>query len=359
MSLEGTASGGVLRGSLHSLDVLTISAYGIAVKNGFEGTEEEWLESLRGEKGDRGDDGYPISEAISTDGLTYIVNVPGLTIENGTKITIIPSMDSGEALGRWVELVLNGTTYDVMRRAFNTVDAIRVDTNVKFYAGQAYTLTYRGGSKTFLLEGYEDVNADAMYGAVAIEHGGTGADNAIDALKNLGAASAEQCVDIVDVTQLPNLTQWAETENDGEYGCSAKDNGEPIPEGNYTIKAPDWKLYTFSIDNWGFNGSFGKHTVELFWSSVDGLSGMEIFEYYEYDNRTGTTKRRTMRNGLLFSEEINENALYRLGGNLYYYIPGTEQDAPEAKRLITESDKETWVFELEDGTTVSKQVVVV
>lgn len=31
-----------------------VSAYGIAVKNGFSGTEEQWLESLRGRKGDPG-----------------------------------------------------------------------------------------------------------------------------------------------------------------------------------------------------------------------------------------------------------------------------------------------------------------
>lgn len=31
-----------------------LSAYEIAVKNGFDGTEEEWLESLKGEKGDPG-----------------------------------------------------------------------------------------------------------------------------------------------------------------------------------------------------------------------------------------------------------------------------------------------------------------
>ena len=29
-----------------------LTAYGIAVKNGFQGTEEEWLASLKGEKGD-------------------------------------------------------------------------------------------------------------------------------------------------------------------------------------------------------------------------------------------------------------------------------------------------------------------
>ena len=33
------------------------SAYDIAVKHGFEGTEQEWYESLKGEKGDKGDTG--------------------------------------------------------------------------------------------------------------------------------------------------------------------------------------------------------------------------------------------------------------------------------------------------------------
>ena len=33
------------------------SAYEIAVEHGFEGSEEEWLESLKGEKGDKGDKG--------------------------------------------------------------------------------------------------------------------------------------------------------------------------------------------------------------------------------------------------------------------------------------------------------------
>ncbi len=33
------------------------SAYDVAVKNGFVGTEEEWLESLKGDKGDKGDTG--------------------------------------------------------------------------------------------------------------------------------------------------------------------------------------------------------------------------------------------------------------------------------------------------------------
>jgi hypothetical protein len=47
MTLEGNATAGQeLVGSINSLSVLTINAYGIAVKNGFKGTEEEWLMSL-------------------------------------------------------------------------------------------------------------------------------------------------------------------------------------------------------------------------------------------------------------------------------------------------------------------------
>jgi hypothetical protein len=59
MSLDGNATAAKLSGKIKEIDVLCLSAYAIAVKNGFEGTEEEWLESLKGEKGDS----YIITEA--------------------------------------------------------------------------------------------------------------------------------------------------------------------------------------------------------------------------------------------------------------------------------------------------------
>ena len=46
MNLTGNAESSILRGKINTCDILTISAYGIAVKNGFQGTEEEWLRSL-------------------------------------------------------------------------------------------------------------------------------------------------------------------------------------------------------------------------------------------------------------------------------------------------------------------------
>jgi hypothetical protein len=52
MSLKGNAKPNeVLRGRISSLDILTLSAYGIAVKNGYKGTEQEWLASLKPVKG--------------------------------------------------------------------------------------------------------------------------------------------------------------------------------------------------------------------------------------------------------------------------------------------------------------------
>lgn len=48
MSLTGNAEASVLRGKINTCDIITLSAYGIAVKNGFHGTEQEWLDSLKG-----------------------------------------------------------------------------------------------------------------------------------------------------------------------------------------------------------------------------------------------------------------------------------------------------------------------
>ena len=57
MSLEGKVKATQkLRGKINRLEILRgYSAYEVAVNNGFEGTEEEWLASLKGPKGDPGD----------------------------------------------------------------------------------------------------------------------------------------------------------------------------------------------------------------------------------------------------------------------------------------------------------------
>ena len=65
MSLTGNAmTKKVLQGRINRLDTLCISAYAIAVQNGFEGTEEEWLASLKGEKGNPGEKGETGAQGI-------------------------------------------------------------------------------------------------------------------------------------------------------------------------------------------------------------------------------------------------------------------------------------------------------
>ena len=83
-----------------------LSAYEIAVEHGFQGTEEEWLESLRGEDGQDGQDGedgvgiedityryeysaedgcfYTVIEFHLTDGTTKEVKIPGSEAAPGT-----------------------------------------------------------------------------------------------------------------------------------------------------------------------------------------------------------------------------------------------------------------------------------
>jgi hypothetical protein len=59
MSTTGKAESYIeLKGSINTPTAITgKSAYEIAVMNGFDGTEEEWLASLKGEQGERGEKG--------------------------------------------------------------------------------------------------------------------------------------------------------------------------------------------------------------------------------------------------------------------------------------------------------------
>lgn len=48
-----------------------LSAYDVAVVNGFAGTESEWLASLHGVKGDQGDDGIAGMATVTYSGSAY------------------------------------------------------------------------------------------------------------------------------------------------------------------------------------------------------------------------------------------------------------------------------------------------
>lgn len=53
MQLDGNVSAKQsIQGTLYKIGTIHLNTYQIAVQNGFEGTVEEWLASLKGEKGD-------------------------------------------------------------------------------------------------------------------------------------------------------------------------------------------------------------------------------------------------------------------------------------------------------------------
>ena len=70
MNPEGTVYNAM--GRINRLSVLCIDAYGVAVKNGFEGTVEEWLASLKGDP--------PSEEEIAKAVADYMKNTPVATI---------------------------------------------------------------------------------------------------------------------------------------------------------------------------------------------------------------------------------------------------------------------------------------
>lgn len=96
MSVEGNASGKKnLTGKIHVFNVYHTDAYAIAVKNGFEGTEAEWLESLKGEKGDPG---YtPKKNVDYFDGQTPFIRTSGFQNTDGSGGVQIDIYDSASS----------------------------------------------------------------------------------------------------------------------------------------------------------------------------------------------------------------------------------------------------------------------
>lgn len=78
-----------------------LSAYDIAVQNGFKGTVEEWLESLKGEKGDTGYSAYEIAKSYGFEGTEeeWLASLKGEKGDKGDKGDTGGSGGSSDAQG--------------------------------------------------------------------------------------------------------------------------------------------------------------------------------------------------------------------------------------------------------------------
>lgn len=127
-----------------------------------------------------------IYDATSSDGVNYTATVPGVTsLYAGLKITVKLSRTSASTTPK---LNVNGLGEKGIRQPLsNNSFATTVGaSNTWLNAACPITLTYTG---TLWKADFNRPSAASLYGTMEIDKGGTGADNAADALANLGAAS--------------------------------------------------------------------------------------------------------------------------------------------------------------------------
>lgn len=145
--------------------------------------------------------GERIANANSTDGKVYTANLPGVAkLYNGLEITIIPDTTSTTTLPA---LNINGIgdVYIKRRITSNTRTTVQSEDENFLYKDQPIRLIYNGSA---WVADMARANVNDLYGTVPVEKGGTGADNAEEALENLGAIPTSQKGSVNGVASLGN-----------------------------------------------------------------------------------------------------------------------------------------------------------
>lgn len=139
-----------------------------------------------------------IVEAVSEDGVAYTATVEGVVeLYDGLEITIIPSINNASNA---MTLNVNGLGAKPIKRplSFSTYvntnaeeSFMRADTpcRLMYHADYPNRVDGVSGKGIWLMADKVKHSAQDLYGTTPIENGGTGADNAIDALDKLGAVN--------------------------------------------------------------------------------------------------------------------------------------------------------------------------
>lgn len=136
-----------------------------------------------------------IYTATSDDGVTYTVTVPGVTaLYAGLRIYVKFSRASSTTMPK---INVNNLGEKGIRQPLgtNSVSTVAGYNNTWISAGCPIVLTYTG---SLWKTEHQRTSAANMYGSVSISNGGTGADNAADALTNLGAVSRTEFESEID-----------------------------------------------------------------------------------------------------------------------------------------------------------------
>lgn len=126
---------------------------------------------------------YP---AESTDGVAYTATVPGVTsLYPGLKVTLQLNKTSTSTQPT---LNLNGLGAKAIRQPLTTNSFSSTTAHSASWLNKAAPITVIYNGTLWRTDFYRP-SATTLYGTVGIDHGGTGASNAADALTNLGAVS--------------------------------------------------------------------------------------------------------------------------------------------------------------------------
>ena len=262
-----------LIGNLHLIDTIDgYSAYEIAVKHGFKGSEEEWLKSIKGDKGEPGtmelfgeldadskrimnvadpeEDGDAVNLKCVKDKISFIskpveavltreyeagegVYVTEFNIEaawldfdnlpNGFELTIIPNAQNGNH----TLIRINGGDAVSVRLMTGYGDSLPFDI---FEAGFPHKLLYcctgtaSNGSKFdnwYSVTALSEPLRKLSFGnALPIENGGTNGKTAEEARLNIGAASLDATLikDVnTDVDELTDSGRYFVTANNSPF----------------------------------------------------------------------------------------------------------------------------------------------
>ena len=247
------------------------SAYDIAVEYGFEGTEQEWLESLKGDKGDPGINGEAGSDGLSA----YEIEV-----KNGYQ----------GSEQEWID----------------EIKGIKGDTGAKGDDGlSAYEVAVENGFKGTVnqwLESLEGAKGDS--GAkgneglsayqVALENGFVGTEEQwIESLKGMSAYQIAKEIGVFEGTE----QEWLESLKGAKGDTGAQgEKGETGAQGAEGLSA-----YQVAVAN-GFVG-----TEEQWLESLKGEKG-DIGASYEEDNRTESV-HKALKSSVLIASISTTNSL--------------------------------------------------
>lgn len=345
MSLTGSASmtnelqgsvesGGEVRGKLSGLEFIQgKSAYEVAVINGFSGTEEEWLASLKGEpgkpgeKGEQGEPGSVVFEELTdeqkellkgNDGAPGADGKDGIDGKDGVSPTVSVVAISG---GHRVSITdANGTkTFDVMDGEDGAAGAGTGDMLAKVYDPQ--------GKKqdifAYVDEKTKDIDVDVTADEVTFADGET----------------FQQKYDSGELT--------GPAGKDGQDGAAGQD-GSPGADGQPGADGEDGYSPTVSVAT-----ITGGHRITI--TDKNGTKTVDVMDGSDgaagQDGETGPAgadgaagKDATI-NGV--------NALTISAGD------GISATMSGSTLTIKAKTVETWTFTLEDDSAVTKKVVLV